>query len=146
MKVSEPVIEVKQTFQQSAESVWKAITDVKEMRQWFFENIPAFEPVVGFKTQFTVNSEDRQFPHLWKITEVIPLKKIVYNWTYEGYKGNSFVTFQLSEINSHLTELTLTTKVTEDFPDDIPEFKRESCVGGWNYFIKDRLSEYLKIE
>ena len=68
----------------------------------------------------------------------------MYNWRYEGYEGNSFVTFHLSEINSHLTELKLTTKVTEDFPDDIPEFKRESCVGGWNYFIKDRLSEYLK--
>ncbi|WP_435413773.1 SRPBCC family protein [Psychroserpens mesophilus] len=144
MKVSEPVIKVKQNFHQPVETVWKAITEIKEMRQWFFENIPAFEPSVGFKTQFTVTSENRQFPHLWEITEVIPLQKIVYNWRYEGYEGNSFVTFQLSEINSHLTELTLTTKVTEDFPDDIPEFKKESCVTGWNYFIKERLLEHLK--
>ena len=50
MKASDPVIEVKQNFQQSVETVWKAITDVSEMRQWFFENITAFEPVVEFKT------------------------------------------------------------------------------------------------
>ncbi|WP_323788538.1 SRPBCC domain-containing protein [Psychroserpens sp.] len=142
MKVNESEIEVKQSFHQSIESVWKAITDVNEMRQWFFDNIPDFQPTVGFKTQFTVTSEDRIFPHLWEVTEVIPNHKIVYNWTYEGYKGDSNVTFQLSEID-HQTQLTLTTKVTEDFPDDIPEFKRESCIGGWNFFIKTSLVNYF---
>ena len=142
MKVSEPLIEVKQNFPQPIENVWRAITDVNEMRQWFFDTIPAFEPSVGFKTQFIVTSEDRIFPHLWRITEVIPFKKIVYNWKYEGYEGNSFVTFQLSEKNNQ-TLLTLTTKVIKDFPDDILEFKRESCVAGWNYFIKDSLVNYF---
>ncbi|WP_033955990.1 SRPBCC family protein [Psychroserpens jangbogonensis] len=142
MKVSEPLIEVKQSFQQPIEKVWKALTDVNEMRQWFFENISAFEPTVGFKTQFTVESEDRKFPHLWEITEVIPFKKIVYNWKYEGYKGNSFVTFQLSEVDNQ-TQLCLTTKVTEDFPDTIPEFKRDSCIAGWNYFIKTSLVNFF---
>jgi hypothetical protein len=37
----------------------------------------------------------------------------------------------------------LTVEVLEDFPDDIPEFRRESCIGGWNYFINHRLKEYL---
>jgi len=40
--------------------------------------------------------------------------------------------------------LTLTTQITEDFDDSIPEFKRESCIGGWNYFLKERLFNYLK--
>lgn len=142
MNVNEPIIEVSQNFEQSVEVVWKAITDITEMRLWFFDNIPAFEPKVGFKTEFTVTSEDRIFPHVWEITEVIPFKKIVYDWTYGGYPGKAFVTFQLSEINNH-TQLTLTTKVTEDFPEDIPEFKRESCLNGWTYFIKTSLVNYL---
>jgi hypothetical protein len=44
----------------------------------------------------------------------------------------------------NLTKLTLTARVVEDFDDSIPEFKRESCVAGWNYFIKERLSDYLE--
>ena len=142
MKVSEPLIEVKQNFQQPIEDVWKAITDVNEMRHWFFDNIPAFEPTVGFKTEFIVTSQDRVFPHIWEVTEVIPLHKIVYNWRYGGYKGNSFVTFHLSE-GTNQTQLILTTKVTEDFSDSIPEFKRESCMSGWNYFIKTSLVNYF---
>lgn len=143
MKVHEPLIEVKQIFQQPIEKVWKAITNVNDMRQWFFDTIPEFEASVGFETQFNVTSEDRIFPHVWKISEVIPFNKIVYNWRYEGYQGNSYVTFDLSEIDNQ-TQLALTTKVTEDFQDNIPEFKRESCIAGWNYFIKTSLVNYFK--
>lgn len=142
MKVSEPAVIVSQRFELPAETVWKAITNINDMRLWFFDNIPAFKPEVGFKTKFTVKSEDRTFPHLWEVTEVIPFHKIVYNWTYEGYKGDSFVTFQLTETENQ-TLLTLTTKVVADFPDDIPEFKRESCLTGWSYFIKTSLVSYL---
>ncbi|WP_204345616.1 SRPBCC family protein [Psychroserpens algicola] len=142
MTVSEGPIVVSHLFNVSKATLWKAITNLEDMQQWFFENIPAFKPKLGFKTQFDVSSEDRVFPHVWEITEVKPLEKIVYNWTYETYKGNSFVTFELSEKDNQ-TMLTLTTTVTEDFPDDIPEFKRESCIGGWNYFIKERLAKYL---
>ena len=143
MKVNDPVIEVQQKFKQPIKEVWQAITNVNDMRQWFFDNIPAFKASVGFKTKFIVTSENRVFPHVWEVTEVIPNKKIVCNWTYEGYKGNSYVAFHLSEVDSQ-TQLTVTTKVTQDFPDDIPEFKRESCIAGWNYFIKDSLVNYLK--
>lgn len=49
------------------------------MRQWFFENIESFKPEVGFETQFNVQAESRNFLHMWKIIEVVPMKKIVYN-------------------------------------------------------------------
>jgi hypothetical protein len=71
------------------------------------------------------------------------MQKITYNWKYDGYVGNSFVTFELVEQNN-LTTLKLTHDVTESFPDDISEFTRDSCIGGWNYFIKKRLKEYLE--
>jgi len=90
-----------------------------------------------------VQKEGRIFTHLWTLSEVILLKKITYNWKYKEYPGDSFVTFALIEDKNHVT-LKLSTKVIENFPEDIPEFKRESCKGGWNYFIKERLKQFLE--
>ena len=91
---NEPII-VEQTFNTSINNVWNAITKVDQMRQWFFENIESFKPEVGFATQFSVQSQNRSFLHIWKLTEVVPLKKIIYNWKYGGYSGDSFVMFEL---------------------------------------------------
>ncbi|MEM6686139.1 MAG: SRPBCC domain-containing protein [Bacteroidota bacterium] len=142
MKTSEPPVIVSQNFSKSIATVWNAITDVDQMRQWFFDNIPDFKAEVGFQTQFNVKAPSRDFMHLWAITEVIPQQKIVYNWKYEDLTGDSFVTFELEE-NNNLTKLTVTANVTEDFSDDIPEFTRESCLGGWNYFIREQLVAFL---
>nr|WP_321223248.1 SRPBCC domain-containing protein [uncultured Psychroserpens sp.] len=142
MKTTDAPIIVEAIFEHSIERVWNAITQVKEMRIWFFDNIPAFEPKVGFKTMFNVSTKDRDFLHIWEIIQVIPKQKIVYHWAYEGYKGNAFVTFELVEQNFQ-TKLILTNLVIEDFPDDIPDFEWKSCQAGWNYFIKNSLATHL---
>ena len=133
---------VKQIFEVSKETLWNAITEHNQMIQWFFENIPVFKPSVGFKTQFLVENEGRKFTHLWEIVEVIPNQKIVYNWKYEEYEGEGLVFFELLEHEKGAT-LILTNKWIGEFPQDIPEFSRESCIGGWQYFINGRLKEYL---
>jgi len=143
MKKGDYPIIVEQSFDTSIESVWKAITEVEQMRHWFFENIPSFEPEVGFETQFNVQSQERNFLHMWKVTEVVPLRLIKYGWKFEGYPGDSYVVFELFEENN-LTKLRLTAQILEDFPEDIPEFRRESCIEGWTYFIKKRLKEFLE--
>jgi uncharacterized protein YndB with AHSA1/START domain len=140
-KDDDPII-VEQTFHMSVETVWNSITKIGQMRQWYFENIPSFKPEVGFETQFNVQSKDRNFLHMWKVTEVVPLKKIIYNWKYEGYRGDSFVVFELFKQNN-LTKLRLTHQVQESFPEDIPEFSRESGVAGWTFFIRKSLKEFL---
>lgn len=142
MKVSEPPVVVEQLFDCDVESVWHAITDLSQMKQWYFKSIPDFKPIVGFRTAFEVHNEDRTFTHLWKVLEVIPMKKLVYNWKYKEYMGDSFVSFDLSKQMSK-AKLIVTATVVEDFPDVIPEFKWESCKAGWNYFIKDELKAYL---
>lgn len=142
MKTKDQPVVVEQLFNKPIQVVWKAITQHDQMIQWFFDNIPDFRPEVGFKTQFNVEAPSRNFLHLWEVTEVIPNKKIVTNWKYEGVAGDSFVTFELFEQGSR-TKLIASTQVVEDFDDNIPEFKRESCFGGWNYFIKQKLKEYL---
>ena len=139
---NEPII-VEQTFNTSINNVWNAITKVDQMRQWFFENIESFKPEVGFATQFSVQSQNRSFLHIWKLTEVVPLKKIIYNWKYGGYSGDSFVMFELFEQENH-TKLRLTHEGIESFPKNIPEFSRENCIGGWEFFIKKSLKKYLE--
>jgi uncharacterized protein YndB with AHSA1/START domain len=143
MKKSDEPVVVEQTFGVSKDQLWRAITELKQMRHWFFENIETFEPVAGFETRFVVVNESRVFPHHWKIVEAEPGKKITYNWKYEGYAGDSIVIFELSE-HENGSRLILTHRVTESFPQNIPEFQRTSCLEGWNWFIKKRLTEYLK--
>lgn len=142
MKHTDQPIVVEQVFDKPVDQVWKAITHHDVMVQWFFDNIPEFKPQVGFKTQFNVKAPSRDFLHLWEVTEVIPNKKIVTNWQYEGCSGESLVSFELFE-QGQKTKLMVSTKVLDDFDDSIPEFRRESCQMGWNYFINERLSSFL---
>lgn len=142
MKKNEKPIIVEEKFDKSPEAVWEAITDPEHMRRWFFENMPDFKPVVGFEVEFDVESGGRTFPHQWRVTRVEPARLIEYNWRYGGYKGNSYVKFELRDENGS-TSLRLTHTVTEDFQEDVPEFERDSCQAGWHYFIKKRLKEYL---
>jgi uncharacterized protein YndB with AHSA1/START domain len=127
----------------TADEVWKTITEKDRMTQWFFESIDSFEPVVGFETQFDVKSADNEYRHQWRVTEVAPGIRMVVNWRYEGYGGDSFVTFELFPENQH-TRLRLTHSGQDTFPRDNPDFSRESCTEAWNLFIGKRLKAYLE--
>jgi len=141
-KNEEPII-IEQTFNSSIDTVWNSITEIDQMRQWYFENIPSFKPEVGFETQFNVESQGRNFLHIWKVTEVVAKKMITYNWKYRNYPGDSFVVFELFKENN-MTKLRLTHQVIKSFPEDITEFSRESGVEGWTFFIRKSLKEYLE--
>jgi len=143
MKKDEAPIVVEQAFRVSSERVWAAITEIDEMRQWYFDNIPAFQAEVGFETEFNVNSGGRDFPHLWKVTEVVPREKITYNWRFGGYAGDAYVSFELFPEGDG-TKLRVTFRVVEDMPEAVPEFERESGVDGWTYFINRSLKAYLE--
>lgn len=143
-KIDPPII-VEATYPNTVEEVWESITQLEKMQQWFFDNIESFQPEVGFETSFAVQSGERTFTHLWKIKEVIPFKKIAYYWTYEEYTGNGFVEFEIFEKEEE-TQLRLTNIVTEDYPSNVAEFKRESCIGGWNYFLGESLKGFLEKE
>lgn len=145
MKKTDPPIIVEANYNTSVKKVWAAITEPEKMQQWFFTNIETFQIEIGFETSFAVQSGERTFTHLWKIKEVIPLKKISYNWTYEEYLGDGFVEFEIFE-KKEGTQLRLTNIVTEDYPSDVPEFKRESCIGGWEYFLGESLKAFLEKE
>lgn len=137
-----PVV-VEQSFHVSISQLWKAISELEQMKLWFFENIEAFSAEVGFETQFNVKSGERDFIHLWKLTEVVPLEKIVYSWKYDGYEGESFVSFE-TFITEGGSSLRVSHVDTNSFPQSIPEFSRESCRQGWQYFINNRLKAFIE--
>ena len=141
MTDSQPII-VEQRFSVSPERVWQAITQRSQMVRWFFENIPAFRPEVGFQTEFTVSTGQRDFHHLWTITESVPGRKIVYDWRYKDLPGVGKVTFEVFA-EGDVARLRITNEGLDSFTLDMPEFSRESCEAGWKYFIQGNLQDYL---
>ncbi len=141
--MSERPIVVTETYGQPPERVWAAITDANEMRRWFFHEIETFEPTVGFESKFTVSNELGDYLHLWTIIEASPNERIVYDWRYEGREGAAKVTWLLTATDGG-TQLELTHAGHETFPQDDPAFTRESCEGGWRYFLSERLKAYLQ--
>ncbi|MCU4174601.1 SRPBCC family protein [Carboxylicivirga sp. N1Y90] len=142
--MAKPII-VKQTFNISRDRLWEIITEPTLMRQWFFAEIPDFKAEVGFSTRFNVDAGERQFMHLWEIIEVEKMCSITYDWRYEGYTGQGIVKFELEDSNNG-TLLIVTSTGMESFPQEMPEFSRVSCEGGWKYFINEKLVGYVGIE
>lgn len=143
MKTTDEPIIISEIFAHPAARVWAAITDHREMLKWYFDNLSDFQPKVGFKTDFLIEHEDRRYHHRWAVTDVVPCKRITYEWVMDGYPGRSETVWELKD-EGDATTLTFTCTILEDFPSEIPEFKRESGVKGWNYFLKDRLKSYLE--
>jgi uncharacterized protein YndB with AHSA1/START domain len=137
----EPIVVVK-TVNAPAAKVWKALTDKDEMKKWYFD-IPEFKPVTGLEFQFVGGDEENQFLHLCKVMEVIPGKKLAHTWRYEGYEGNTLVTFELFDEGNETTTVKLTHEGVETFP-KIPSFKKENFVGGWNQIIGVSLPKFLE--
>ncbi len=139
----EPII-VERTFNASVETVWKAITDKDQMKQWYFNAIAAFTPEVGFQTQFNVRNDGKDYLHIWKVTEVKPGKKISYDWSFGGFPGRSIVTFELSAAGKK-TKLKLTHTGIETFlPDVNPPLARKNFVTGWTALIGDLLKQFVE--
>ena len=139
-QLAEAVV-IERTFNAPVARVWKALTDVEEMRRWYFD-LKEFKPEVGFEFAFTVEHEGFKYCHLCKITEVIPQKKLAYTWRYERHEGDSLVTFELFA-NGAKTRLKLTHVGLETFP-KLPAFARKNFINGWTEIIGSSLKNFLE--
>ncbi len=127
----EPII-VEQTLDASADTVWQAITDINQMKQWYMPALESFKAEVGFETRFDIHHAGKTFIHLWKVTEVVPGKKMSYSWKYKDYPGDSLVTFELLP-QGNKTRLRLTHTGLETFkPAAHPELARKNFFMGWS--------------
>lgn len=139
---AEPVI-VEKTYNAPIQKVWAALTDKNKMKQWYFD-LEEFKPEVGFEFRFHGGTEENQYLHICKITEVIPQKKLTHSWRYDGYPGDSFVSFELFA-EGDKTRLKLTHTGLDTFPPE-QDFAISNFNMGWNHIIGKALPEYLEKE
>jgi uncharacterized protein YndB with AHSA1/START domain len=121
--------------------VWEALTDVDQMRVWYFD-LKEFKPQVGFEFEFVVEHEGNSYHHLCRVTEVIPEKKIAYTWRYKGEPGNSLVSIELSPEGEE-TRLKLTHSGIETFP-KTPAYARKNFEQGWTTIIGTELKQFVE--
>ena len=132
---------VERTLNAPVAKVWQALTDVDQMRQWYFD-LKEFKPQVGFEFAFVVEHEGNTYDHRCNVTEVIPQKKIAYTWRYEGHEGNSLVTIEICP-DGDKTRLKLTHEGLETFP-KTPAFARENFEKGWTTIIGTELKQFVE--
>lgn len=134
---------IERTLNAPVAIVWKAITNKDDMKKWYFD-LQEFKPQVGFEFQFSAGDDKKKYLHACKITEVIPGKKIAYTWRYPDYQGSSLVTFELFEEGKQKTKIRLTHTGLETFPDNNPDFRKESFAAGWTDIIGKFLKEFVE--
>ncbi len=136
------VVVVERTYDARVEKVWRALTDIAQMKQWYFPQLTAFEPKVGFETRVDVEHEGKVYIHYWKVTEAIPNQKIAYSWRYPDAPGDSVVSFELFP-EGDKTRLVLTHTGLASFEGrKRPDYASRNFFGGWSHF-KDALAEFL---
>ena len=136
----QPII-IEDVFPVPVETVWRAITDNDQMKQWYF-SLDAFRPEKGFEFQFEGSDGKQTFLHLCRITEVIPNKKLSHTWRYEGQPEETQVTFELFDEDGK-TRLRLTHEGLEKIAHHGPAFAKENFVEGWKGIVGTSLKNHL---
>jgi uncharacterized protein YndB with AHSA1/START domain len=132
---------IERTFNAPIAKVWRAITDVDQMRAWYFD-LKEFKPEVGFEFEFSVEHEGMTYHHLCRVTEVVPQKKIAYTWRYKGEPGDSLVTLELFAEGDN-TRVKLTHTGIETFP-KTPAYARKNFESGWTAIIGTELKQFVE--
>ena len=118
------------TIHASAETVWQALVDPKQIDGW--GGGPAvMDEKVG--TKFKLWGGDIH----GKNTEVIPHKKLVQDWFGGKWEIPSIVTFDLDSKDEDTTEVSL---LHEQVPDD----EAKDIEEGWKEYYMNPLKDYVE--
>jgi len=132
---------IERTLNAPVASVWSALTDVDQMRQWYFD-LKEFKPDVGFEFEFIVEHEGMKYHHLCRVTEVSPQKRIAYTWRYKDEPGDSLVTFELFSQGEN-TRVKVTHTGIDTFP-KTPAYARKNFENGWTQLIGTELRQFVE--
>lgn len=132
---------IEEIYQVPVAVVWEAISNNQEMKKWYFD-IEEFKAEPGFQFEFYGGDEQTKFLHLCQVREVIPNKKLSYTWRYDGYGGETLVTFNLIDLEDS-TKIVLTHEGFETFPDN-PAFRKENFQEGWKSIVSQNLKNFLE--
>lgn len=132
MKKDDPIV-IEKLYHASIARVWKALITPDEIKNWFLE-MPDFKAEVNHVFTFVGGPPDKPYLHLCKVMEVINGRKLSYTWRYEGYEGDSLVTFELFEQGKD-TKIILTHEGLHTFPESNPDLAKGNFVQGWTDII-----------
>jgi uncharacterized protein YndB with AHSA1/START domain len=136
-------VTVEITYNAPPEKIWAALTSKEQMKQWYFD-LADFRAEPGFTFQFYgEGKEGEKYLHRCAVQEAIANKKLSYTWRYDGYEGNSLVSFELFP-EGDTTKLVLTHSGLETFPGTTKAFAKENFVEGWTHIINISLKDYLE--
>jgi uncharacterized protein YndB with AHSA1/START domain len=130
-------------YNTSPEKLWKVLTEKEEMKLWYFD-LDEFEPEVGFEFRFWGATETRQYLHICRITEVIPIQKLCYTWSYDGIPGITELCFEIIPIEGNFSKLKLSHAGFETFPTDNSDLEPKNFDQGWEYILGTSLKNYLE--
>ncbi|MFZ0328805.1 MAG: SRPBCC domain-containing protein [Nitrososphaeraceae archaeon] len=140
------LVEIKKTIiiDASPEIVFKAITDPRELTNWFPDQA-ILEPRVGGKMRFSFFKDPNAHKNMdffpeGVIVEITPNKKISYTWEHLTIPDfpKTVVTWELEKIDENKTKLKL---IHTGFKAGEKMFKEHN--EGWTYFL-GRLENYCK--
>ena len=135
-------VNIEQQYEVSVAQVWKSLTTVDQMKQWYFD-IKEFKPEVGFRFEFFgTGPRGVEYNHICEVTKVVTNELLQYTWTYEGVSGSSLVTFTLEVLGENSTLLKLKHTGISNFPKDNKDLVRDNFVNGWTYIITDALKKF----
>lgn len=138
---SEPFV-IERVYDAPVGKVWKAITDRDEMKKWYFD-LAAFKAEKGFEFQFEGGPDGRKYLHCCQVMDVIPEQRLSYSWRYDGYEGNSVVTFELFAEGGK-TRLRLSHTGLGTFPRDNADFARTNFAEGWTHIVGTSLKQFVE--
>lgn len=141
--MSKKILVIERTYEAPIERVWEALTNKDQMKHWYFE-VTDFKAEVGFEFQLSVASEGKTYLHRCKVVEANPITKVAYTWSYDGYVGQSLVTFELSYEDKNRTRLKLTHSDLDTFSKENPEFSQERFNEGWKSILGQSLVNFVE--
>ena len=125
------------------ERVWDAISNNDQMKQWYFQ-LKEFRLEVGFEFEFEGGPPEKSYIHKCKVVEAIPQRKLAYSWRYEGYRGDSVVTFELFPKGGG-TRLRLTHAGLDTFAvNKNSDLDKHNFVAGWTDTIGGSLKNFVE--
>ena len=127
----------------SADSIFKALSDERELPKWWVD-VPKLQLEVGGKLTFRFLKErseklEKDFVIEGKITEIIPNQKLSYTWKPidDPEYPNTLVTWTLESINKNKTKVTVLHSGLEQVKG------YTQLDDGWSYFI-NKLGDLFK--
>lgn len=136
-----PIV-VTQVFNVPISEVWKALTEVNNLKNWYFP-VKNFELEVGKTFTFYESETGSRFFHACTMLQIIPEQLLEHSWTHPNdSKGTSVLKWELASEGTG-TKVTLTHTGAENFADAGADFSVANFEMGWNAILKTMLRNFL---